>query len=139
MPLKNAQNEARGTRRKQKRRQLRLDPNRLKGSRQDGAGKEDQPLRTGGENWSGHNSGCRLGGTTVGGILRELIDEVDEQSAYHSSQASYHNSQLERLSDRRRHLEQLYQELQAQAGEGGDVESDDKEELSEDGELGDND
>jgi hypothetical protein len=46
---------------------------------------------------------------------------------------------LERLSDRRRHLEQLYQELQAQAGEGGDVESDDKEELEEDGELGDND
>jgi hypothetical protein len=57
--------------------------------------------------------------------LRDLIDEVEEQSAYHSSQ-------LERLSDRRRHLEQLYQELQAQAGEGGDVESYDEEELEED-------
>lgn len=120
MPLKNAQNEARGTRRKQKRRQLRLDPNKLKGSHQDGAGKEDQPLRTGGENWSGHNSGCSPGGTTVGGILRELIDEVDEQSAYHSSQ-------LERLSDRRRQLEDLYRELQAQAEEGNDGESEEEE------------
>jgi|SRR4028119_127802 hypothetical protein len=125
MPLKDAENEARGIWRKQKRGELRLDSNQPEGTHQDGEGKEYQPLRTGGENWSGHNSGCRLGGTTVGGILRELIDEVDEQSAYHSSQ-------LERLSDRRRHLEQLYQELQAQAGEGGDVESYDEEELEED-------
>jgi hypothetical protein len=132
MPLKDAENEARGIWRKQKRGELRLDSNQPEGTHQDGEGKEYQPLRTGGENWSGHNSGCSLGGSTVGGILRELIDEVDEQSAYHSSQASYHNSQLERLSDRRRHLEQLYQELQAQAGEGGDVESYDEEELEED-------
>ncbi|HEY9665897.1 MAG TPA: hypothetical protein V6C91_03785 [Coleofasciculaceae cyanobacterium] len=95
----------------------------------DGTRLENQPIGTGREDCTGHNSGCRLGGTTVGGILRELIDEVDEQSAYHSSQASYHNSQLERLSDRRRHLQQLYQELQAQTEEGGDVESDDDEEL----------
>jgi hypothetical protein len=132
MPLKDAENEARGIWRKQKRGELRLDSNQPEGTHQDGEGKEYQPLRTGGENWSGHNSGCRLGGTTVGGILRELIDEVNEQSAYHSSQASYHNSQLERLGDRRRHLEQLYQELQAQAGEGGDVEAEDEEELEED-------
>jgi hypothetical protein len=91
MPLKDAENEARGIWRKQKRGELRLDSNQPEGTHQDGEGKEYQPLRTGGENWSGHNSGCRLGGTTVGGILRELIDEVDEQSAYHSS--SYHNSQ----------------------------------------------
>ncbi len=125
MPLKNAQNEARGTRRKQKRRQLRLDPNRLKGSRQDGAGKEDQPLRTGGENRSGSDFDLSSRETTAGGILRELIEEVDEQSAYLSSQ-------LKKLSDRRRHLEQLYQELQTQTGESSEGESVDDEELEDD-------
>ncbi len=57
--------------------------------------------------------------------MRELIDEIDEQSAYHSSQ-------LKKLSDRRRHLEQLYQELQAQAREGNNGESEDDEELEDD-------
>ena len=57
--------------------------------------------------------------------MRELIDEVDEQSAYLSSQ-------LKKLSDRRRQLEDLYQELQAQAGEGKDGESEDDEEQEED-------
>jgi hypothetical protein len=57
--------------------------------------------------------------------LRELINEVDEQSAYHSSQ-------LQKLSDRRRQLEDLYRELQAQAGEGNDDESEDDEELEDD-------
>jgi hypothetical protein len=53
------------------------------------------------------------------------MDEIDEQSAYHSSQ-------LKKLSDRRRHLEQLYQELQAQAREGNNGESEDDEELEDD-------
>jgi hypothetical protein len=53
------------------------------------------------------------------------MDEIDEQSAYLSSQ-------LERLSDRRRQLEDLYRELQAQAGEGNDDESEDDEELEDD-------
>ncbi|HEY9665899.1 MAG TPA: hypothetical protein V6C91_03795 [Coleofasciculaceae cyanobacterium] len=57
--------------------------------------------------------------------MRELIDEIDEQSAYLSSQ-------LKKLSDRRRQLEDLYRELQAQAREGNDGESKDEEELEED-------
>ena len=125
MPLKDAQNEARGIRRKQKRGQLCLDPNKSKGAHQNGAGKEDQPLRTGGENWSRSDFDLSPRGTTAGGILRELIDEIDEQSAYLSSQ-------LKKLSDRRRQLEDLYRELQAQAGEGNDGESEDEQELEED-------
>jgi hypothetical protein len=125
MPLKDAENEARGIWRKQKRGELRLDSNQPEGTHQDGEGKEYQPLRTGGENWSGHNSGCSPRGTTAGGILRELMDEIDEQSAYLSSQ-------LKKLSDRRRQLEDLYRELQAQAGEGNDDESEDDEELEDD-------
>ena len=53
------------------------------------------------------------------------MDEVDQQSAYLSSQ-------LKKLSDRRRQLEDFYRELQAQAGQGNDVESEDDEELEED-------
>jgi hypothetical protein len=139
MPLKDAENEARGIWRKQKRGELRLDSNQPEGTHQDGEGKEYQPLRTGGENWSRSDFHRSPGGTAVGGILRELIDEVDKQSAYHSSQVSYHNSQLsyhnsqlERLSDRRRQLEDFYRELQDRAEEGNDGESEDEEELEED-------
>ena len=56
--------------------------------------------------------------------MRELIDEVDEQSAYLSSQ-------LKKLSDRRRQLEDLYQELQSQAGQGNDGALENDEELEE--------
>ena len=122
MPLKDAENEARGIWRKQKRGELCLDSNQPEGTHQDGEGKEYQPLRTGGENWARSDFNLSPRETTAGGILRELMDETDEQSAYHSSQ-------LKKLSDRRRHLEQLYQELQAQAREGNDGESEDDEEL----------
>jgi hypothetical protein len=125
MAKKNAKSQALRVRRDQKVSNSINHLNRSEEVEGDGTRLENQPIRTGGEDCTPHNSGCSLGGSTVGGILRELIDEVDEQSAYHSSQ-------LERLSDRRRHLEQLYQELQAQAGEGGDVESYDEEELEED-------
>ncbi len=125
MPLKDAENEARGIWRKQKRGELRLDSNQPEGTHQDGEGKEYQPLRTGGENWARSDFHLSPRETTTGGILRELMDEIDEQSAYLSSQ-------LERLSDRRRQLEDLYRELQAQAGEGSDDESEDDEELEDD-------
>ncbi len=102
----------------------------------DGTRLENQPIRTGGEDCTRHDSARSPRGTTAGGILRELIDEIDEQSAYLSSQ-------LKKLSDRRRHLERLYQELSAQTGEGDDGELEDLEELGEDdskpesaGELG---
>ena len=125
MPLKDAENEARGIWRKQKRGELCLDSNQPEGTHQDGEGKEYQPLRTGGENWARSDFNLSPRETTAGGILRELMDEIDEQSAYHSSQ-------LQKLSDRRRHLEQLYQELQAQAREGNNGESEDDEELEDD-------
>lgn len=129
MPQKDAKSQALRVRRNQKGRPLLPDSDKHQGSRQDSTAEESLSVTTGGANRSGSDFNHRLGGATVGGILRELMDEVDRQSAHHSSQASYHNSQLEKLSDRRRHLEQLYQELQAQAGAGGDVESDDDEEL----------
>jgi hypothetical protein len=33
-------------------------------------------------------------GTTAGGIIRELLDENDELTAYHSSQIEFHNNRL---------------------------------------------
>ena|SRR3712207_2334320 len=122
MARKNAKSQALRVRRDQK---VSNSINHLNGSEEvegNGTRLENQPIRTGGEDCTRHNSGGRLGGATVGGILRELMDEVDQQSAYLSSQ-------LKKLSDRRRQLEDFYRELQAQAGQGNDVESEDKEEL----------
>jgi len=110
MPLKDAQNEALGTRRKQKRGQLRPDSNKPKGAHQDGTGKEDQPLRTGGENRSWSDSGCRSRGRSAGGILRQLMEEVDDQLAYHELQ-------IKKLKQKREHLLKLYEEQQQEAGE----------------------
>ena len=110
MPLKDAQNEARRIRRKQKRGQLRPDSNKPKGAHQDGRGKEDQPLRTGGENRSRSDSGCRSRGRSAGGILRQLIEEVDNQLAYHELQ-------IKKLKQRREQLLKLHEEQQQEAGE----------------------
>ena len=110
MPLKDAQNEARGIRRKQKRGQLCLDPNKSKGAHQNGAGKEDQPLRTGGENWSRSDSGYRSRGRSAGGILRQLIEEVDDQLAYHKLQ-------IKKLKQKREQLLKLHSEQQQEADE----------------------
>ena len=110
MPLKDAQNEARRIRRKQKRGQLRPDSNKLKGADQDGRGKEDQPFRTGGENRSRSDSGCRSRGRSAGGILRQLMEEVDDQLAYHELQ-------IKKLKQKREQLLKLYEEQQQEAGE----------------------
>jgi len=59
-------------------------------------------------------------GTTAGGIIRELLDENDELTAYHSSQIEFHNNRLKQLSKRRARLEHLYAELQAKTGENLD-------------------
>lgn len=69
-------------------------------------------------------------GTTAGGIIRELLDENDELTAYHSSQIEFHNNRLKQLSTRRARLERLYGELQAKTGEELDDENevDDEEE-----------
>jgi hypothetical protein len=61
-------------------------------------------------------------GTTAGGIIRELLDENDELTAYHSSQIDFHNHRLKQLSKRRARLERLYAELQAKTGENLDDE-----------------
>src|SRR5690242_11437153 len=103
MPIKDAQNEALGTRRKQKRGQLCLDPNQSKGAHQNGAGKEDQPFRTGGENRSWSDSSCRSRGRSAGGILRQLMEEVDNQLAYHELQ-------IKKLKQKREQLLKLYEE-----------------------------
>ena len=119
MARKNAKSQALRVRRDQKVSNSINHLNRSEEVEGDGTRLENQPIRTGGEDCTRHNSGGRLGGATVGGILRELMDEVDQQSAYHSSQ-------LKKLSDRRRQLEDFYRELQAQAGQGNDVESEDE-------------
>jgi hypothetical protein len=124
IPQKDAESQALRVRRNQEGRAFLPDSYKHRGSGQDGTAEENLSLRTGGENRSRFDSDRSPRETTTGGILRELIDEVDEQSAYLSSQ-------LKKLSDRRRQLEDLYQELQAQAEEGNDGESDDKEELEE--------
>jgi hypothetical protein len=67
-------------------------------------------------------------GTTAGGIIRELLDENDELTAYHSSQIEFHNNRLKQLSKRRARLERLYAELQAKTGEDLDEEDEVSEE-----------
>lgn len=67
-------------------------------------------------------------GTTAGGIIRELLDENDELTAYHSSQIDFHNNRLKQLSTRRARLERLYAELQTETGEDLDEEEVENEE-----------
>lgn len=61
-------------------------------------------------------------GTTAGGIIRELLDENNELTAYHSSQIEFHNNRLKQLSNRNARIERLYAELQAKTGEDLDDE-----------------
>ncbi|HEY9831978.1 MAG TPA: hypothetical protein V6D26_15445 [Stenomitos sp.] len=63
-----------------------------------------------------------LRGTTAGGIIRELLDENDELTAYHSSQIEFHNNRLKQLNTRRARLERLYVELQVKSDEEFDQE-----------------
>jgi len=67
-------------------------------------------------------------GTTAGGIIRELIDENDQLTVYHSSQIEFHNNRLKQLSNRRARLERLYAELQTKTGKN----LDDEDEVSDD-------
>lgn len=120
IPQKDAKSQALRVRRNQEGRALLSDSDKHRGSGQDGTAEENLSLRTGRENRSRSDCDRSPGGTTVGGILRELMNEIDEQSAYLSSQ-------LKKLSDRRRQLEDLHRELQAQAEEGNDGESEDEE------------
>ena len=124
MTEKDAKSQTLRVRRNQEGRALLSDSYKHRGFGQDGTAEENLSLRTGGENRSRSDCDRSPRGTTVGGILRELIDEVDEQSAYLSSQ-------LKKLSDRRRQLEDLYQELQSQAGQGNDGALENDEELEE--------
>jgi hypothetical protein len=74
---------------------------------------------------------------TAGGIIRELLDENDELTVYHSSQIEFHNNRLKQLSKRRARLEHLYAELQAKTGGNLDDEDevDDEEDEVSDSEV----
>ncbi|MEQ9354392.1 hypothetical protein, partial [Coleofasciculus chthonoplastes] len=56
------------------------------------------------------------------GIIRELLDENDKLTTYHSSQIEFHNNRLKQLSNRKARLERLYAELQTKSGRNLDDE-----------------
>jgi len=76
----------------------------------DGTRLENQPIRTGGEDCTRHDSARSPRGTASGGILRQLIEEADEQLAYHELQ-------IKKVKQRREQLLKLYEEQQQEAGE----------------------
>ena len=76
----------------------------------DGTRLENQPIRTGGEDCTRHDSARSPRGTASGGILRQLIEEADEQLAYHELQ-------IKKVKQRREQLQQLYEEQQQKASE----------------------
>ena len=52
--------------------------------------------------------------------MRQLIEEADDQLAYH-------DSQIKKLTQRREQLQQLYEELQQKAGEDNGEPQEDEE------------
>jgi len=110
MTEKDAKSQALRVRRNQEGRALLSDSYKHRGFGQDGAVQENLSVRTGGENRSWSDSGCSPRGTAFGGILRQLIEEADEQLAYHELQ-------IKKVKQRREQLQQLYEEQQQKAGE----------------------
>ena len=110
MTAKDAKSQALRVRRNQEGRALLPDSYKPRWFEQDGTAEENLSVRTGGENRSRSASDRSPRGTTAGGILRQLIEESDDQLAYHESQ-------IKKLTQRREQLQQLYEELQQKAGE----------------------
>lgn len=110
MTEKDAKSQALRVRRNQEGRALLSDSYKHRGFGQDGAAQENLSLRTGGENRSWSDSGCRSRGRSAGGILRQLMEEVDDQLAYHELQ-------IKKLKQKREQLLKLYEEQQQEAGE----------------------
>jgi hypothetical protein len=105
MPQKDAKSQALRVRRNQERRALLPDSYKHRGFGQDGTTEANLSVRTGRENRSGSDSGCRSRGATAGGILRQLIEEVDDQLAYHKLQ-------IKKLKQKREQLLKLHEEQQ---------------------------
>jgi hypothetical protein len=110
MTEKDAKSQALRVRRNQEGRALLSDSYKHRGFGQDGAAQENLSLRTGGENRSWSDSDRSPRGTTAGGILRQLMEEVDDQLAYHELQ-------IKKLKQKREQLLKLYEEQQQEAGE----------------------
>jgi hypothetical protein len=120
MTEKDAKSQTLRVRRNQEGRALLSDSYKHRGFGQDGTAEENLSLRTGRENRSRSDSDRSPRGTTVGGILRQLIEEADDQLAYH-------DSQIKKLTQRREQLQQLYEELQQKAGEDNGEPQEDEE------------
>ncbi len=110
MSQKDAQSQALRVRRNQERRALLPDSYKHWGFGQDGTTQENLSVRTCGENRSRSDSGYRSRGRSAGGILRQLIEEVDDQLAYHKLQ-------IKKLKQKREQLLKLHSEQQQEAGE----------------------
>jgi hypothetical protein len=110
MTEKDAKSQALRVRRNQEGRALLPDSYKHRGFGQDGAAEENLSVRNGGENRSRSDSGCRSRGRSAGGILRQLMEEVDDQLAYHELQ-------IKKLKQKREQLLKLYEEQQQEAGE----------------------
>ena len=61
-------------------------------------------------------------GEKLGGILRQLIAENDEQLADYRSKLAEYQLQIEKLEQKRHQLRELYEQLQGQASVGEEEE-----------------
>ncbi len=57
-------------------------------------------------------------GKASGGILRQLIEEHEDQLAEYRAKLAEYQSMIEKLEQRRRQLLTLYEQLQVETGEG---------------------
>jgi|ERR671932_192400 hypothetical protein len=110
MARKNAKSQALGVWGTQKVSKSSNHLNRNEEVEGDGTRLENQPIRTGGEDCTRHDSAHSPRGTASGGILRQLIEEADEQLAYHELQ-------IKKLKQKREQLLKLYEEQQQKASE----------------------
>ncbi len=88
----------------QKTNRVEPDPNSYREAGSDGREVQVESIGAGRENSQGSNSINQPRRTIAGGILRQLIEENDDQLAYHSQQ-------IEKLRHRRQQLDDLFNEL----------------------------
>lgn len=100
----NAERESQDLQRVQKTDRIEPDTNSYREARPDGREVQSKSIRTGREDSQGADSINQPRRTIAGGILRQLIEENDDQLAYHSQQ-------LEKLRNRRQQLGDLFNEL----------------------------
>jgi|GEM_PF-3610983 len=100
----NAERESQDLQRVQKTNWVKPDPNSHRKAGSDGGQVQTESIGTGRKNSQGADSVHQPRRTIAGGILRQLIEENNDQLAYHSQQ-------LEKLKHRRRQLDDLFNEL----------------------------